>query len=182
MNTTRDTLSLDEATRRIRVDHDLLLTRVERLSEQQLTAEYHVLSGPLGDFCESLHDLVAHVLMWDEINLAVLSEAVAGRSHWSLDPRWETPDAGRRLNRGGVAAGRHIPSPLLLHRLVAVRDALMDEFARYSERSWAEPGETPVLADGLGELARKVWTVPGHQAFWHAAIHLDQLTQAAATQ
>jgi hypothetical protein len=37
------------------------------------------LAAALGDFCESLHDLVAHVLMWDEINLAVLAEAAAGR-------------------------------------------------------------------------------------------------------
>ncbi len=102
-------VSLQEASGRLRADHELLLARVAGLAEDQLAASYRVASGPLGDFCDSLHDLLAHVLMWDEINLAVLSEATAGRAHWSLDPRWETPEAGRLLNRGGVAAARQGP-------------------------------------------------------------------------
>ncbi len=103
-------VSLQEASGRLRADHELLLARVAGLAEDQLAASYRVASGPLGDFCDSLHDLLAHVLMWDEINLAVLSEATAGRAHWSLDPRWETPEAGRLLNRGGVAAARSLRS------------------------------------------------------------------------
>jgi alpha/beta hydrolase fold len=47
-----------------------------------------VTAGPLGDFCDSLHDLVAHVLMWDEINLAV----EAGRRIPS------EPATGRRMS------------------------------------------------------------------------------------
>ena len=111
----------EEVIRRLRADHDLLISEAEDLAEAQLAARYQLAGGPLGDFCESLHDLVAHVLMWDEINLAVLTEAAAGRGHWSLDPRWETPGAGRMLNRGGVEAGRLLPASLLLHRLRAVR-------------------------------------------------------------
>jgi len=171
----RHAVSLDEATNRVRTDHDLLLARVEGLSEDELVAEYLTAAGPLGDFCESLHDLVAHVLMWDEINLAVLSEAAEGRAHWSLEACWETADAGRRLNHGGVAAGRHVPPSLLLHRLLTVRDAVLDEFGRYSEHAWAQAGQAPVLADGIGGLAQRVWTVPGQPAFWHAAVHLNQL-------
>lgn len=159
-----DILSIEEATRRLRADHELLLTRVEKRGEDELTAEYRVDSGPLGDFCVSLHDLVAHVLMWDEINLAVLSEAAVGREHWSLDARWETPDAGRMLNRAGVEAGREIPSALLLHRFDAVHDAVLAEFGRIGDR------EHPDAA-----LAQRVWTVPGRPAYWHAAIHLGRL-------
>ena len=71
----------EEASRRLRADHDVLLAEVDELAEEQLAATYHLASGPLGDFCESLHDLVAHVLMWDEINLAVLTEvSAAGRT------------------------------------------------------------------------------------------------------
>lgn len=173
-------LPLTTAVGRLRTDHDLLLTLVGDLSDDELAEAYRPGGGPLGDFCESLHDLVAHVLMWDEINLSVLTEAVAGRRHWSLDPRWETPDAGRRLNLGGVEAGRRVPAPLLLHRLRTVRDALLAEFAGYDERTWARP---PITAGGtggedgagLGELAQHVWTVPGNEPFWHAAIHLNQL-------
>src|SRR5258708_28342684 len=86
------------------------------LTEDQLAASFRVASGPLGDFCDSLHDLLAHVLMWDEINLAVLTEATAGRAHWSLDPRGETPEAGRVLERRGGGAAPHPPAPLPLHR------------------------------------------------------------------
>lgn len=174
-------LPLQEARGRLQADHELLLVRVSPLTEAQLAAEYRVASGPLGDFCDSLHDLVAHVLMWDEINLAVLSEAAAGREHWSLDPRWETPDAGRMLNRGGVEAGRRIPAGLLLHRFQAVRDALLAEFGRYGDEDWtgAGPGRTPPLARGTGALAQRIWTVPGQPAFWHAAVHLNQLPAEA---
>jgi hypothetical protein len=170
-------VAVEEAGRRLSADHDVLLTEVNELTAEQLAAPYRLASGPLGDFCESLHDLVAHVLMWDEINLAVLTEAAAGRAHWSLDPRWETPEAGQLLNRGGVEAGRQLPTDLLLHRLLAVRDALLAQLARYPGQAWTQAGPIPELADGMGGLAEKVWTVPGQAAFWHAAVHLGEGTE-----
>lgn len=168
-------VSAEQAGRRLRSDHDVLLAEVHELAEEQLAASCHPATGPLGDFCESLHDLVAHVLMWDEINLAVLTEVSAGRAHWSLDPRWETPEAGRLLNRSGVQAGRQLPASLLLHRLRAVQDAVLGELARYEGQAWTRAGQMPALARGIGGLAQRVWTVPGQPAFWHAAIHLNQL-------
>jgi len=98
-------LALAEAAARLRTDHDILLTNVRAQPDISITA------GPLGDFCESLHDLVA----------GVLAQARSGRTHWSLDERCETAEIGRRLNRGGVLAGREVPSDLLLHRYGAVR-------------------------------------------------------------
>jgi hypothetical protein len=169
----------EEASQRVRADHDALLAEVNSLTEDQLAAPYRLASGPLGDFCESLHDLVAHVLMWDEINLAVLTEASAGRAHWSLDPRWETPEAGRLLNRSGVQAGRELPASLLLHRLRAAQDAVLTELGRYGNETWTVPGQIPALAQGFGGLAQKVWTVPGQSPFWHAAVHLNQVPPAS---
>jgi hypothetical protein len=163
---------------RLAADHEILLSHVEQLSELELAAPYRTSTGPLGDFCESLHDLAAHILMWNEINMAILSEANAGRRHWSLDSRWETPDAGRCLNLAGVEAGRCIPAPLLLHRLCAVHDAVVAEISRYGDDAWlgsfADSGET------FGEVVQRSWTVPGHDAFWHAAIHLGRLPDKAA--
>src|SRR5215469_1274822 len=172
-------VSVDEASRRLRADHDVLLAEVSDLAPEQLAAAYRLASGPLGDFCESLHDLVAHVLMWDEISLAVLTEAAAGRAHWSLDPRWETPEAGRLLNRSGVQAGRQLPVGLLMHRLRTVHDAVLGELARHEGLAWTGAGQIPALARGIGGLAQRVWTVPGQPAFWHAAIHLNQLPAAS---
>jgi hypothetical protein len=175
-------VTLPEAAARLRADHRLLLTRVTGVTDDQLAATFRLASGPLGDFCDSLHDLVAHVLMWDEIGLAVLTEAAAGRAHWSLDSRWETPDAGRRLNRGGVEAGRHLPAPLLLHRFQAAGDALAAVFGQYAERDWAGPGPDGPAGRGIGALAQHAFTVPGQPAFWHAAIHLNQLPGPATAQ
>ncbi|GAA4103376.1 hypothetical protein [Nonomuraea soli] len=162
-------LSSGEAIGRLRADRAILLARVAGLTEEQLGSECLVDSRPLGDFCRSLHDLVAHVLMWDEINLAVLAEAAAGREHWSLDARWEDPAVGRSLNIGGVEAGRHLSPWLLLHRSGAVHDAILEELGRVGEESW----------DEVGALAQRVWTVPGHPAFWHAAIHLGQAVRGS---
>jgi hypothetical protein len=166
--TTAVTLPVAEVARRIRTDHDVLLRRLDGRSPSELAAEYTLESGPLGDFCESLHDLLGHVLMWDEIGLSVLTEHRAGRDHWSVDPRWETPDAGRRLNRAGVLAGRELPASLLLHRLVNVRDALLTEIQRYPEPEWQAAG-------AVGTLAQHAMTVPGRPPFVHAALHLDEL-------
>jgi hypothetical protein len=161
---------IGETVRRTVWDRDLLMSAVE---ENDLVAPYTVRGGPLGDSCESLRDLVAHVLMWDEINLAVLAEAHRGRSHWSLDPGWETPEAGRSLNLAGVLAGREVPVELLLHRFTAVRDALVAELSGYADDQWAEPLpiEHPEAAS-VGALAQYVMTVPGNAPYWHAAIHL----------
>jgi hypothetical protein len=165
-------LTLAEAVERVTADHELLVARIDGLTAVQLAAPYQTVAGPLGDFCASLHDLVAHVLMWDEINLAVMSETEAGREHWSLAPQWETPDAGRMLNRAGVAAGRLLPAELLRHRSELVHAAILDQFRRSDEVTWSRPRGT---GRSVGALAEHVWTVPGQPPFWHAAIHLNQL-------
>jgi len=163
-------LAVAEAVRRIRHDRKLLLQAVEGRSESELRAAYHVAGGPLGDFCESLHDLVAHVLMWDEINLAVLAEASRGRRHWSLDPRWESPAAGRALNLGGVTGGRSIPSDLLIHRFTVTTASLVAELDGTETMRWeTHPFESELT---VGALAEYVMTVPGRLPYWHAAIHL----------
>jgi hypothetical protein len=177
--TTTTTLPMSEAAHRIRTDHDLLLRRLAGLSPEELAAGYQVASGPLGDFCESLHDLLAHVLMWDEISLAVLTEARAGREHWSIDPRWETPEVGRMLNRAGVIAGRELPASLLMHRLLSARDALLTEIQAYPESQW-QAAESDRGPSGVGAFAQYAMTVPGKPAYVHAALHLDELGWLAA--
>ncbi|MEV4533359.1 maleylpyruvate isomerase N-terminal domain-containing protein [Asanoa sp. NPDC049518] len=155
-----DQLSPAQAADRLRTDHGLLLAAVDGLSGDALAADYATAAGPLGDFCSSLHDLVAHVLMWNEINLAVLTEAGRGREHWSLAPTFETPETGRALNRAGVAAGRSLAADLLLDRLASTHAALLDQLAGYADGDWP------------AALATRVFTVPGQPPFWHAAVHL----------
>jgi len=157
-------LSRAEAADRLRTDHTLLRAAVDGLPGDALAADFATSAGPLGDFCASLHDLVAHVLMWDEINLAVLTEADRGRDHWSLAPAFETTETGRALNQAGVAAGRLLAADLLLDRLASTHAALLDQLAGYVEDDWR---------DRAGPLATRVFTVPGRPAFWHAALHLD---------
>jgi len=166
------TVSQERAIARLRADHRSLLGALE--SNSAWTERYEVASGPLGDFCETLHDLAAHVLMWNEINIAVFDEALLGRSHWSLDPRWETPEAGNVLNHAGVAAGRHLPGELLTHRLGAAHDALM---AILDSEAWhGHVLESTTVAG----LAHRVMTVPGQPAFFHAAVHLKQVESLIA--
>jgi hypothetical protein len=169
--TTTTLLPVDEAARRIANDHDILLRRLDGRSPDELAADYQIGSGPLGDFCESLHDLLAHVLMWDEISLAVLTESRAGREHWSLDARWETPEVGRLLNHAGVLAGREIPAELLLHRLRTTHHALLTEIGGYTESEWRSADDSR----SVGAVAQHAMTVPSQPAYVHAAIHLGEL-------
>ncbi|MET7279795.1 hypothetical protein ABZS29_16285 [Kribbella sp. NPDC005582] len=161
-----------EAAQLLRDDQKLLLTEIDGLSAEELRAPYQVQAGPLGHFCDSLHDLVGHVLMWDEITLAVLRDARNGLQHWSLDPRWETPEAGNALNVGGVEAGRHVPSDLLLHRWHSVGAALIAEIEQYDEVAWTDPATGGGYYGGIGALAEYVSTPPGYEIFGHAARHL----------
>lgn len=162
-------LPVHETITRITDDRDLLLDLVRPQSEADLIAPYLVGDRPLGDFCDSLRDLVAHVLMWDEINLAVLTDARLGRRHWSLDERWEQPAVGALLNRSGVAAGRLLPVDLLIHRFDAIRAALLDEIQAYDDTTWTAPHPH---GSSIGALAQYVMTVPGVQPYLHATYHL----------
>jgi mycothiol maleylpyruvate isomerase-like protein len=176
--TTESVVSVAEAVRRTELDRRLLMDEIAGRSDEALVAPYTVNAGPLGDACDSLRDLVAHVLMWDEISVAVLTEAKAARRHWSLDPRWETREAGQMLNVSGVAAGREVPVGLLLHRFASVREALLAELRSYSDEEWRTP--LPVDLDprrSVGSLAEYVMTVPGQHSYWHAAIHLKRLSK-----
>jgi hypothetical protein len=166
------TISAAEAVELLRADHQLLLDRVEGLTDEALRAPYRVAAGPLGHFCDSLHDLVAHISMWDEITLAVLREAAAGRAHWSLEAQWETPEAGSGLNFGGVEAGRHLPSGLLVDRLRRVSDALIDELSRYDEEAWGDPATGGGFDGGIGALAEYVTTPADGTAYVHVGRHL----------
>jgi len=161
-----------EAAQLLRHDQELLLETIDGLSDEQLRAPYQLSAGPLGHFCDSLHDLVGHVLMWDEITLAVLRDAANGRMHWSLDPRWETPEAGSALNVGGVEAGRHLPTELVLHRYRNVSAALLAEIEQYDEVAWTDPATGGGYDGGIGALAEYVSTPPGYGIFGHAARHL----------
>ncbi|HWD81705.1 MAG TPA: hypothetical protein VG497_22575 [Kribbella sp.] len=167
------TTSPAQAAGMIRRDQELLLSRVEGRTEEELRTPYDVNDGPLGHFCDSLHDLVAHVLMWDEITLAVLRDARAGRLHWSLDPRWETAAIGSALNHGGVEAGRRIPSELVLHRFHNVGDALVAEILQYDDSTWTDPATGGGFDGGIGALAEYVSTTPDGFLFAHAAQHLQ---------
>ena len=179
-----DIVSADEARRRVEHDRRILLDELDRHPAGSLTDPFRLASGPLGDSCESLHDLVAHVLMWDEIGLAVLHEAVAGRIHWSLESQWEDPDVGRRLNQAGVAAGRLLPTELLIHRFNSVRDALSAELGGFSEDQWSARLALDLpAATTMGGLAQYAMTVPTMTPYWHAAIHLqavDSMQQSDA--
>jgi hypothetical protein len=171
---TTNVLPHGEARRRIEHDRRILLDEIACHPADELSQPYRIAGGPLGDSCESLHDLVAHVLMWDEISLAVLHEAVAGRPHWSLESRWEEPGVGRRLNEAGVAAGRRLPIDLLLHRFNSVRDALSAELGGFSDDQWNGPLGLDIAAvTSLGGLAQYAMTVPRMTPYWHAALHLQ---------
>jgi hypothetical protein len=182
----RAILPVEEAMRRIETDRRVLMNEVDRRSDESgeaITSQYRVAGGPLGDSCDSLRDLVAHVLMWDEINLAVLTEARLGRKHWSLDPQWETREAGQMLNASGVEAGRSLPVSLLLQRFAAVRDSLLAEFASYTEEAWLAPlSHNAGLDFSPGSLAEYVMTVPEAIPYWHAAIHLDRSAEVNTRQ
>jgi hypothetical protein len=169
-------MSPAKAARLIQTDHQLLFDHLDGVAD--LRAPYRVTAGPLGHFCDSLHDLVAHILMWDEITLAVLREAAVGRIHWSLDPRWETPAAGSALNSGGVEAGRRLPSDLLVHRLRSVAAALAAEVGGYDVRLWADPATGGGFDGSIGALAEYAATPPDGVLFGHTARHLRPGTPA----
>lgn len=127
-------------------------------------------SGSLGDFCESLRDLVAHVLMWDEINLAVVTEAAAGRSlpRSGVDGTRAHPRTCARNRRSGaegvdragparVLACRDSPEPAaaghpLGQRVHGLRQAGTEHRTIMKTRVVDEPGFAAETAALLGRL------------------------------
>lgn len=159
------------AASRVDADHAVLLRAVEGRTDFELSASYRIGDARPGEFCDSLHDLLAHVLMWDEIAIGLLQEAARGRTHWALDEECETRAARMQLSWSGVAAGRHLPAWLLLHRLVSARSALGSELRSVDPRAWAS---------AVGDVVRDALTAAGARPFWRAAHHLEQFPYAAA--
>jgi hypothetical protein len=97
--------------------------------------------------------------MWDEIVLAILSEARHGRAHWSLDRLWAPVEAGRALNVGDVEAGRLLPPELVVHRFGSVRQALIAAIDEVPDVEWTgglafrHDGEEPQTLSGLCQFA-----------------------------
>lgn len=156
----------DLAARRITADHDILLAEAEGLLGAELAAPYRVDGQRSGEFCDSLHDLLAHILMWDELALAVLSEARGGRLHWLVDARATSPEVATQISQAAAVAAGLLPPWLILHRLVSARDALTAEVGRVAPADW----------DGIiGRCFAEALTASGGPAFWHAAQHLRKV-------
>lgn len=97
--------------------------------------------------------------MWDEIVLAILSEARHSRAHWSLDRLWAPVEAGRALNVGGVEAGGLLPPELVAHRFGSVWQALIAAIDEVPDVEWTgglafrHDGEEPQTLSGLCHFA-----------------------------
>jgi hypothetical protein len=152
-------------------DREALSRALQHAGQDTWRDPIPVEDGVLGHFCDSLHDLAAHILMWDEIADATLVWAMDGRAHWSLEAAWETPAAGSQLNRAGVAAGRQLDGALLLARLHAQSQALERRILMLAER-WDEPFRGGTFRGTFGELAHDVTSPPDGPAFGHVARHL----------
>jgi hypothetical protein len=139
---------------------------------------YPVAHNPLGDEPATLLDLIAHVTMWDEINYAVLAEALAGRAHWSLQPRWETRAAGTALNRGGIAAGRLLGPDLVVDRFLRVRDAMIAYVRDVPPVRWHaplpfdHPAPEGTMAGLCGYVNAPESDRAGRFTYRHACVHL----------
>ena len=168
-----DYLDQRTACEALTADRDHLLAAVAASTPPRI---HH---NPLGDDPMSVTDLVIHVSMWDEIVLGVLTEAVAGRAHWYVDPRWEARECGRALNAGGVAAGRLLPGPLVVERFRTVRDALIAATAAVDPGLWHKdlpfrhPGEEPQTLAGLCYHVNMPEADPTQsKVYQHASVHL----------
>lgn len=150
------------------VCHALAAHRDHLLGAVAADASQQIHHNPLGEDPMSLTDLVIHVSMWDEIVLGILNEALAGRAHWSVDSRWETPECGRALNVGGEEAGRLLPASLVHERYSTARNALMEAIAAVNADTWhselpfQHTGREPQTVAGL--LYRV--NVPDRSAGW----------------
>jgi hypothetical protein len=168
---------LSEARRRLHKDDNVLRETIAGRTAEELT-EPHVVEGrPIGDFCDSLRDLVAHHTMWREIDLAVLVDALGGRRHWSTTALWSARAAGQRLNQAGVVGGRILLVNEVLDRFEASTASLLDALDRLDDRRWAEP----VFPDDdipLGQWIQTHFSVPGQTPFRHATLHLHDFPGA----
>ena len=173
MDPSSDFMNRETACVALEVDRDLLLAAIESDVAPEIS------HNPLGADSMTVIDLASHVLMWDEIVLAVLTEARAGRMHWSLDAQWETREAGRALNVGGVAAGRQWAPELVVHRFRAVREALVSELRSLSDEEWHAPlafahsGTLPQTLAGLSYYVSTPEADPTRSRIYqHATVHL----------
>lgn len=161
----------------LRTDRDHLLAALDE--GRPAGAEQAIVHNPLRGAPMTLMDLVTHVCMWDEIVLAVIFEARRGRAHWYLEPSWETVEAGRALNVGGIHAGREIPSKLSRHRFVSVRNALVSAIAEIPEPEWnaelpfRHSGWEPQTLSGLSYKINTPEADPDRVLIYqHATVHL----------
>ncbi|HEV2779261.1 MAG TPA: hypothetical protein VGX25_07650 [Actinophytocola sp.] len=171
-------LSLSEARRRLHEDDDVLREAIAGRTPEELTEPHTVAGRPIGDFCDSLRDLVAHHTMWREIDLAVLVDALGGRRHWSTTARWSTRAAGARLNRAGVVGARILLVDEVLDRFDAATASLLGTLDRLDRRRWTEP----VFPDDdvtLGRWIQTHFSVPGQPPFRHATFHLNGVPGSA---
>jgi hypothetical protein len=166
----------DTACAALELDRDRLLAAVESARSGQPPQIMH---NPVSGAAMTVLDLVGHVAMWDEIVLAVLSEARRGRAHWYVTPQWETVAAGRALNTGGVAAWRQLPEALTLDRFVRGRNALASAIAEvpgsewHGELAFAHSSWQPQTLAGLSHHVNTPEADPERKlTYLHASVHL----------
>jgi hypothetical protein len=176
MTTSTDLFQQGAACAALKLDRDRLLAAAE---QRKSGAELPIRHNPLSGAAMSVMDLVGHVAMWDEIVLLVLAEARHGRAHWYVTPQWETIDAGRALNVGGVSAWRQLPDDLALDRFVNIRNALVSAIAEvptpewHGELAFRHTGWEPQTLAGLCHKVNTPEADPERKlTYQHASVHL----------
>lgn len=175
--TTPTTYSQDAAVTALTNDRDTVMAALTESPPNRQTP-YPVVYNPLGDDPMTLLDIVAHVIMWDEINLAVLTEARAGRAHWSLRTPWENPQAASALNAGGIVAGRLLTADLVIDRFLSVRAATIATIEQTPPEQWSAPlpfscpGDDRSLAGLCGYVNTPESDHTGAYTYRHTVIHL----------
>ncbi len=168
----RATVTVSEALRLLRVEHQAVAALIAALTDEEMTRGDTIKHGLYADQRCSFKDLLAHLICYEAFTLAAITAWQGGRRHWVIDAVRD-PVQSRDMHYGGIAerAGTSLAEQLDEYR--AVSAALEAAIAGLSDEDWHESPKFQLPRDyDLGGMIESVMVTPPRPMYRHLPVHV----------
>lgn len=166
----RATVSRPIALRELAVEHAAVRALTDALTPEEMLLPDTVEYGLYSDQHLSFKDLLAHLVTYEAMTVAMMAAWARGIKHPGIEAMRDYRESVR-IHYGGIAERRDLPLPQVLDEAETTRTALMQAIRDTSDEAWHAPFPTEPGLD-LGGAVEIILVAPPRPPYRHLPVHV----------
>lgn len=166
----RATISRQVAIRELAAEHMAVRALTEALTPQEMLLPDTVEYGLYSDQHLSFKDLLAHLITYEAMTVAMIGAWARGIKHPAIEAMRDYRESVR-IHYGGIAERRDHPLPRVLAEAATTRAAVMQAISEATDEAWQAPfpGEPGLDLGGAVEI---ILVAPPRPPYRHLPVHV----------